>query len=382
MSQNTTTNNPAVTLQDILLASGLLRYTTPVEFYALNNFIWFRFRVHRTPVSTSSTADKLASESIGMSCHIQLLFKCENLQRVGAFKVRGATNAILQILQSEPKCTPETLTVVTHSSGNHAQGLAYAAKAVGARCCIVMPSNATPAKIAAVRGYGAIVTLCEPITAAREETARRVVEEERKAYPERRVEVVPSYDDVRIIAGQGTLAVEFLEQADEIGRPLDVIVAPIGGGGMLSGCSVAVKGLRPGVRVVGAEPAGAGDASQSFKTKKWVPSIDPKTFCDGLLTSTGKITFPLILDHVDAICTVTEEEIARAMKFIWERMKLVIEPSSAVPLAVVLYSTEFQRLAQDWVSEKQCGLNIGLVISGGNVNMKAALDIINSVPEE
>ncbi|QRV94026.1 cysteine synthase [Ceratobasidium sp. AG-Ba] len=348
MSQNTTTNNPAVTLQDILLASGLLRYTTPVEFYALNNFIRFRFRVHRTPVSTSSTADKLASESIGTSCQIQLLFKCENLQRVG---------------------------------GNHAQGLAYAAKAVGARCCIVMPSNATPAKIAAVRGYGAIVTLCEPITAAREETARRVVEEERKAYPERRVEVIPSYDDVRIIAGQGTLAVEFLEQADEIGRPLDVIVAPIGGGGMLSGCSVAVKGLRPGVRVVGAEPAGAGDASQSFKTKKWVPSIDPKTFCDGLLTSTGKITFPLILNHVDAICTVTEEEIACAMKFIWERMKLVIEPSSAVPLAVVLYSTEFRRLAQDWVSEKQSGLNIGLVISGGNVNMKAALEIINSVPE-
>lgn len=181
---------------------------------------------------------------------------CFHSDCISAFKVRGATNAILQTLQSEPKCTPETLTVVTHSSGNHAQGLAYAAKAVGARCCIIMPSNATPAKVAAVRGYGAIVTLCEPVTAAREEVARRVVEEEKKAHPQRRVEVIPSYDDVRIIAGQGTLAVEFLEQAEEIGRPLDVVVTPVGGGGMLSGCSIAAKGLKPSVRVVGAEPAG------------------------------------------------------------------------------------------------------------------------------
>ncbi|KAG8710870.1 hypothetical protein FRC08_016613 [Ceratobasidium sp. 394] len=361
----TPTNRAAVTSSDVLFAAGLLRP-----------------HVHRTPVLMSTTADKLATEALACTYPIRLAFKCENLQKIGAFKVRGATNAILQILQSEPKCTPSMLTVVTHSSGNHAQGLAYAARAVGARCCIVMPRNATPAKMAAVRGYGAMVTLCEPTLAAREDTARRIMEEEKAAHPERRVEVVPPYDDVRIIAGQGTMAVEFLEQADEIGRPLDVVMTPVGGGGMLSGCSVAVKGLRPGVRVVGAEPAGAGDASQSFKTKQWVPSVDPKTFCDGLLTSTGKITFPLILQHVDAICTVTEDEIARAMKFIWERMKLVVEPSSAVTLAVVLYSAEFRQAAQAWAAEKQTGLNIGLVISGGNVNMKVALEIINSVSEE
>jgi threonine dehydratase len=224
-------------------------------------------------VLTSTTVDQLATTALGGAFPVRLAFKCENLQKIGgmstrspfickspefllAFKIRGATNAILQILQSEPRCTPSTLTVVTHSSGNHAQALAYAARAVGARSCIIMPRNATPAKIAAVRGYGAIVTLCEPITSAREEAARRVVEEEKAAHPERRVEVVPSYDDVRIIAGQGTLAVEFLEQAEEIGRPLDVVVTPVGGGGMLSGCSVAVKGLKLGVRVVGAEPEG------------------------------------------------------------------------------------------------------------------------------
>ncbi|KAF8608727.1 serine racemase [Ceratobasidium sp. AG-I] len=355
---------PKVTLSDVLLAAGQLR-----------------FHVHRTPVLTSKTADQLATDSLGGTFPVQLVFKCENLQKIGAFKIRGATNAIQQILQSQPPCTPSTLTVVTHSSGNHAQALAYAARAVGARACIIMSSNATPAKIAAVRGYGAIVTLCEPITSAREETTKRVIEEERAAYPERRIENVPSYDDVRIIAGQGTIAVEFLEQAEEMGRPLDVLITPVGGGGMLSGCSVAAKGLKPSVKVVGAEPEGSGDASEGFKTKTWVPSVAPKTFCDGLLTSTGKITFPLILDHVDAVCTVTEDEIARAMKFVWERMKLVIEPSSAVPLAVVLYSNEFHQAATVWAAEKGSGLNLGIVISGGNVNMKTALGIIDSVSE-
>ncbi|KAF8757002.1 Pyridoxal-phosphate dependent enzyme [Rhizoctonia solani] len=280
---------------------------------------------------------------------MQLVFKCENLQKVGAFKFRGATNAILQILRSHTELDPSSLTVVTHSSGNHAQALAYAARSVGARACIVMPSNATPAKIDAVRGYGAAVTLCEPILSAREETMYR-----------------------------GTMAVEFLEQAEQIGRPLDVIITPVGGGGMLSGCSLAATGLKPGIKVVGAEPAGSGDAYESFKTKTWVPSVNPQTFCDGLLTSTGKLTFPIILDHVDAICMATEEQIARAMKFVWERMKLVIEPSAAVPLAVVFYSPEFHEAAARWSADKQAGLNIGIVISGGNVNMQAALNIINS----
>ncbi|CAE6437884.1 unnamed protein product [Rhizoctonia solani] len=355
----------AASVSDVLFAMGMIRS-----------------HVHRTPVMTSKTADQLATSAQQGSFPVQLVFKCENLQKIGAFKIRGATNAILQILKSHPGLSPASLTVATHSSGNHAQALAYAARSVGARACIIMPSNATPAKIAAVRGYGAAVTLCEPIISAREETMQRVIEEEKLSRPEQLVEIVPSYDDPRIISGQGTLAVEFLEQAEQIGRPLDVLVTPIGGGGMLSGCSLAATGLKPGIKVVGAEPAGSGDAYESFKTKTWVPSINPRTFCDGLLTSTGKLTFPIILDHVDAICTATEEQIARAMKFVWERMKLVIEPSSAVPLAVVLYSSEFHEAAARWSADKREGLNIGIVISGGNVNMQTALDIINSVSEQ
>ncbi|KAF8739875.1 Pyridoxal-phosphate dependent enzyme, partial [Rhizoctonia solani] len=323
-------------------------------------------------------AGKLATSTQQGGFPMQLVFKCENLQKVGAFKFRGATNAILQILRSHTELDPSSLTVVTHSSGNHAQALAYAARSVGARACIVMPSNATPAKIDAVRGYGAAVTLCEPILSAREETMYRVIEEEKLSRPEQLIEIVPPYDDPRIISGQGTMAVEFLEQAEQIGRPLDVIITPVGGGGMLSGCSLAATGLKPGIKVVGAEPAGSGDAYESFKTKTWVPSVNPQTFCDGLLTSTGKLTFPIILDHVDAICMATEEQIARAMKFVWERMKLVIEPSAAVPLAVVFYSPEFHEAAARWSADKQAGLNIGIVISGGNVNMQAALNIINS----
>ncbi|CAE7178092.1 unnamed protein product [Rhizoctonia solani] len=354
----------AASVSDVLLALGMIRS-----------------HVHRTPVMTSTTADQLATNAQQGNFPVQLVFKCENLQKIGAFKIRGATNAILQILQSHPGRNPASLTVVTHSSGNHAQALAYAARSVGARACIIMPSNATPAKIAAVRGYGAIVTLCEPVLSAREETMHRVIEEERVLRPEQLVEIVPSYDDPRIISGQGTLAVEFLEQAEQIGRPLDVLITPIGGGGMLSGCSLAATGLKPGIKVVGAEPAGSGDAYESFNTKTWVPSVNPQTFCDGLLTSTGKLTFPIILDHVDAIFTATEEQIAYAMKFVWERMKLVIEPSSAVPLAVVLYSSGFREAVARWSADKQVPLNIGIVISGGNVDMQTALNIINSVSE-
>ncbi|CAE6414840.1 hypothetical protein ACGC1H_007086 [Rhizoctonia solani] len=355
----------AASVSDVLLAMGMIRS-----------------HVHRTPVMTSKTADQLAVSAQQGSFPVRLVFKCENLQKIGAFKIRGATNAILEILKSHPRRNPTSLTVVTHSSGNHAQALAYAARSVGSRACIIMPSNATPAKIAAVRDYGAIVTLCEPILSAREETMKRVIEEERLSHPEQLVETVPSYDDPRIISGQGTLAVEFLEQAEQIGLPLDVLITPIGGGGLLSGCSLAATGLKPGIKVVGAEPAGSGDAYESFKTKTWVPSVNPQTCCDGLLTSTGKLTFPIILDHVDAIYTATEEQIARAMKFVWERMKLVIEPSSAVPLAVVLHSSEFHEAAARWSANKQAGLNIGIVISGGNVNMQAALNIINSISEQ
>lgn len=226
-----------------------------------------------------------------------------------AFKIRGATNAILCILASlDSTIAPSDLTVVTHSSGNHAQALAFASRALGVHCCVVMPSNSASVKKAAVRGYGAVVTECTPTLAAREETSSRVIKEVESEG--KTVMFVPPYDDVRIIAGQGTLALELIEQAKEADRPLDVLIAPVGGGGMLSGCAIAAKGIKgDDIWVVGAEPIGADDAYRSFYSRQFVPSVDPKTIADGLRTSLGAITFPLILQHVDAIRTVTEAQI-------------------------------------------------------------------------
>lgn len=235
-----------------------------------------------------------------------------------AFKFRGATNAILSVLASPEFASPEShqnLTVVTHSSGNHAQALALAARQQGVRCHVVMPSNAPNVKRAAVEGYGAAVTLCEPTLEARERTAESVMEKEREAG--RRVEFVPPYDDVRVISGQGTMALEFLEQASQEASPsvqgsdsrLDVLITPVGVGGMLSGCAVAAKGVDPDIKVIGAEPVNADDAQQSFRTRKFQQAGPARTIADGLLTSLGEITFPLILKHVDDIFTVTEEQI-------------------------------------------------------------------------
>jgi threonine dehydratase len=251
-------------------------------------------------------------------------------QRILAFKIRGATNAIRSILSSNRDISPLDVTVVTHSSGNHAQALALASLQLGTRCHVVMPNNAPAVKKAAVLGYGAVVTECEPTLQAREDTASRVVQEEmdrqRNSGTKGIVEFVPPYDDARVICGQGTLALELLEQAKEIDRPLDIIITPVGGGGMLSGCAVASKGVDPSILVFGAEPAGkiyiphhvtklttsflgADDAHRSFESKTFVPSIKPNTIADGLLTSLGDITFPLILKYVDGIYTVSDSEI-------------------------------------------------------------------------
>lgn len=226
-----------------------------------------------------------------------------------AFKIRGATNAVLTHMESMKESAKSTsdVTVITHSSGNHAQALAYASRAVGVSCQVVMPSNSASVKKDAVRGYGAVVTECIPTLQAREEGTNNIIDKLRK--DGRSVEFIPPYDDVRIISGQGTIALEFLEQAKELGTPLDVLVTPVGGGGMLSGCAVAAKGLDSEICVIGAEPAAADDAYRSFSSKTFVPAVNTNTVADGLRTSLGQLTFPLILEHVDAIHTVTEQQI-------------------------------------------------------------------------
>ncbi len=292
--------------------------------------------VHRTPVMTSETLDRLAGRRV--------FFKCENLQKVGAFKYRGATNAVRNLSDAEA-----ARGVVTHSSGNHAQALALAARVRGIPAYIVMPRTAPTVKKAAVEGYGGIVTLCEPTLAAREETAAALVAKTGAT-------LIPPFDHVDVIAGQGTAALELLEDVPD----LDAIVTPVGGGGLLSGCCVAARGIRPSIRVFGAEPTGADDAARSKAKGEWQPQTSPNTIADGLLTSTGQLTWPIIRDLVERVFTVTDDQIRAAMRLVWERMKLIVEPSGAVGAAVVL-SGEFKSLA---------GVNkVGVVFSGGNVSL-------------
>ena len=292
--------------------------------------------VHRTPVMTCDTLDRLAGR--------RLFFKCENLQKVGAFKYRGATNAVLKLTDAEA-----AKGVVTHSSGNHAQALALAARVRGIPAYIVMPKTAPAVKRAAVEGYGGQVTLCEPNLAAREEAAARLVKETGAA-------LIPPFDHVDVIAGQGTVALELLEDVPD----LDAIITPVGGGGLLAGCTVAARGVKPGIRVFGAEPLGADDAARSKAAGAWQPQTGPNTIADGLLTSTGELTWPIIRDLVERIFTVTDDEIRAAMRLVWERMKLIVEPSGAVGAAVAL-TDAFKALA---------GLNkVGIVFSGGNVSL-------------
>jgi threonine dehydratase len=292
--------------------------------------------VHRTPVMTSDTLDHLSGR--------QLYFKCENLQKVGAFKYRGATNAVLRLTDAEA-----ARGVVTHSSGNHAQALALAARVRGIPAYIVMPKTAPAVKKAAVEGYGGQITLCEPNLADRERSANALVERTGAT-------LIPPFDHPDVIAGQGTAALELLEDVPD----LDAIITPVGGGGLLSGCCVAARELKPGIRVFGAEPLGADDAARSKAAGEWFPQTAPDTIADGLLTSTGELTWPIIRDLVWGVFTVSDDQIRAAMRLVWERMKLIVEPSGAVGLAVAL-SDEFKILL---------GMRkIGIVFSGGNVSL-------------
>ena len=291
---------------------------------------------HRTPVMTCDSLDRMTGA--------RLSFKCENFQKIGAFKFRGALNAVLSL---EPKAAERG--VVTHSSGNHAQALALAARLKGMKAYIVMPENAPKVKIAAVKEYGAEVILCTPTLEAREAGVREVIQRTG-------AELIHPYDDVRVIAGQATCAMEFLQQVPD----MDFIMAPVGGGGLLSGTALSTHFISSRTRVIAAEPELADDASQSFQTKKFVPAGPPQTIADGLLTSLGEITLPLILEHVNDIVTVSEQNIIAAMYSIWERMKIVVEPSGAVPLGAVMeHADRFK------------GRHVGIILSGGNVDLTA-----------
>ncbi|QXD24618.1 pyridoxal-phosphate dependent enzyme [Opitutia bacterium ISCC 51] len=290
---------------------------------------------HKTPVLRCSALDK--------TLDAQLYFKCENFQKVGAFKFRGACNAVTSLSEEELKRG-----VATHSSGNHAAALALSAKLAGSSAHIVMPSNAPAVKKAAVEGYGAKITYCEPTLEARERTLAHILENEGRV-------LIHPYNDARIIAGQGTAALELLEEVGE----LDVVMAPVGGGGLLSGTSIAFSESNPTTKVIGAEPLNADDAYRSTQTGEIQPSDNPQTIADGLLTSLGELTFAIIQERCSSIVTVSEESIVEAMRLVWERMKIIIEPSAAVPVAALL--------------EKRSeipGERVGVIFSGGNIDLE------------
>lgn len=289
---------------------------------------------HRTPVLSSSSINKIVGG--------ELYFKCENFQKVGAFKFRGACNAVFSLSKEDAQKG-----VATHSSGNHAAALALAAKMRGIAAHIVMPENSPEIKKKAVAGYGANITFCSPTLQARESTLANVVEETGAT------EIHP-YNNFNVIAGQGTAAKELIEDEGEF----DIIIAPVGGGGLLSGTALSTRKLLPVCKIIAAEPAGADDAFRSFQAKKIIPSENPLTIADGLLTSLGERNFAIILENVDEIVTVSEENIIAAMRMIWERMKIIIEPSSAVPLAAILEG-------KIDVQNKK----VGIILSGGNLDL-------------
>jgi len=270
-------------------------------------------------------------------------FKCENLQKVGAFKARGAMHALLKLREENP----EIKKVATHSSGNHAQALAWTAAQLGLHATIVMPNNAPKIKKDAVLGYGAKIIECTPTLQAREETLQKVIETESAT-------LVHPYNDENIIAGAATAAVELLQEIPH----LDILITPVGGGGLLSGSALAAKYFGKNLTVVAGEPQNANDAYQSFYAKKFIPSVNPNTIADGLKTSLGSINFEIILEHVQDIITVSETEILSAMNWVHQRMKIIIEPSSAVAVAAVLKSKKhFQNQ------------KVGIILSGGNVEV-------------
>ncbi|MGI9331735.1 MAG: pyridoxal-phosphate dependent enzyme [Gammaproteobacteria bacterium] len=289
---------------------------------------------HRTPVLTNASIDEAAGAS--------LFFKCENLQRTGAFKLRGALNAVY-LLDHEQIARG----VATHSSGNHAAALSYAARLRGSRTTVVMPNNANAVKRAAVLHYGGEVIECEPTQAGRENMLDALV-------LERGLTPIPPFDDLRVVAGQGTAALELLEQAPE----LDAVIAPVGGGGLLSGTAIAVTQASPGTQVIGAEPDAVDDTYRSFLAGHILPVENPETIADGLRTTVGLLTFPIIRRHASQIVTVTESMIVEAMRLVWQRMKVVVEPSAAVALAAVLKERKALR-----------NQRIGIIFSGGNVDL-------------
>ncbi len=290
--------------------------------------------VHRTPVLTSATIDRMSGSRV--------YFKCENYQKTGAFKARGAVNAVFRLEDEEG-----AKGVATHSSGNHAAALAYAARCRGIKAHVVMPDNAVPVKKAAAAGYGAEIIYCRATQQDRETSLDKVIKQTGAV-------MIHPYNDYRVIAGQATAALEFLEQVPD----LDTVIAPVGGGGLLSGTALAVSSIKPGVRILGAEPDAADDAFRSLQAGRIIPVENPNTIADGLRTSLGDLTFPVLKEHVAAILTAGEEDIAGAMRLIFERMKLVVEPSAALPLAVLL--TKGAEIK---------GSRIGLIISGGNVEL-------------
>jgi threonine dehydratase len=291
--------------------------------------------IHRTPVLTSQQMNNI------FEC--ELFFKCENFQKVGAFKFRGATNAVLSLKDDEKRKG-----VVTHSSGNHAAALSLAAKMNDVKAYIVMPETAPEVKINAVKGYGAEITFCKPTLQAREESAQKIIDKTGAI-------LIHPYDNFNVICGQGTASIELLNTQPD----LEIIVAPIGGGGLMSGTSTAVKSINCKIKVIGAEPLNACDARESFKTGRIIPSVNPLTIADGLLTSLSELTFSIIRKNVDDIFTAREETIIECMLLVWERMKIIIEPSSATVLAIMKENPEFFR-----------NKRTGLIISGGNVDFR------------
>lgn len=291
--------------------------------------------IHHTPVLSSSFLNEL--------CSAELYFKCENMQKIGAFKARGALNAVLSL-------APELLRngVATHSSGNHAQAIAFAAKKVGAKAYIVMPDNSPTVKIRAVEGYGASITFCKNTPEERERTVQEIVRETGAAF-------IHPFNNYEVIAGQATVAKELFEDVD---AKLDVIIAPVGGGGLLSGTALAAHYFSPESKVYAGEPEGAADAVRSFRSDKIEKAPYVRTIADGLLTYLGDKTFPVIKQYVTDILTVSDEEIITAMQYLWERMKLVVEPSGAVSLAAIIKN-----------KDQFAGKKIGIIISGGNVDL-------------
>ena len=297
--------------------------------------------VHRTPVFTCDTINRIVGGT--------LFFKCENMQKGGAFKARGAMNHVLAL----PLETVDR-GVVTHSSGNHAQALALAARARGIPAFIVMPDNAPQVKVRAVNGYGARITFCKPTEESRRETAREVLESTGGHF-------VHPYTDAHIVAGQATAAMEALEQ---VNQP-DMLITPVGGGGLLSGSALAARYFGSHLEVWGAEPELAGDAYRSLQDGKLAPAMPPLTIADGLRTSLGDLTFGIIRDGVSGIGLCSEENIVRSMRLIWERMKLLVEPSGAVPLAAILEGTIDVR-----------GKHAVVILSGGNIDLDRVPELL------